>query len=114
MSQNNSGETPQPGVLPEHVRLSLKQYREHAERITCLECGYVGPMGIKTRTKPWYASWWASILLASIAAVALSALMGGLGLMTAFVVGGLVSLLSLFAGSTTYSCPNCNAELGKP
>lgn len=46
MSQTEpSGTSAQPRVLPEHIRQNLKKYRQHAERIPCLECGYVGPMG---------------------------------------------------------------------
>jgi len=106
-----SGTSAQPGVLPEHIRQNLKKYRQHAERITCLECGYVGPMGIKARIKPWYATWWGSILLAAIAASIASVLFGGVGMMAAVIVGGLVSALALSGSRDIHSCPNCEADL---
>ena len=45
MNQNNQGMT----VLPEHVRANLAKYSEH-EQLTCLECGYVGMMGVAQKT----------------------------------------------------------------
>lgn len=105
-----NGNSVQPGVLPEHIRQNLKKYHQHAERITCLECGYVGPMGIKARIKPWYAKWWGSTLLAAIAATLVSAFFGG-GLMVAAVVGGVVGIVTQLAGTTIISCPNCEADL---
>lgn len=81
MSQNEPSRTStQPGVLPEDIRQNLKKYHQHAERLTCPECGYVGLMGIKARIKPCYATWWGSILLAAIAATIASALFGGIGM----------------------------------
>lgn len=113
MSQNEPSGTPaHSGVLPEHIRQNLKKYRQHAERITCLECGYVGLMGIKADTKPWYAKWWGSTLLAAIAATLVSAFLGG-GLMVAAVVGGVVGVVTQLAGTTILSCPNCEAHLQK-
>lgn len=113
MSQRmGPGGTPaQQEVLPEHIRQNLKKYRQHAERITCLECGYVGPMGIKVRIKPWYATWWGSILLAAMAASIASVLLGGIGTMVAVIVGGLASALGLSGGRDIHSCPNCEADL---
>lgn len=112
MNQNEpSVSHAQPEVLPEHIRLNLKKYHRYAERITCLECGYVGPMGIKASVKPWYATWWGSILLAAIAASIASALFGGIGMMAAVVVGGVVSALALSGGRDIHSCPNCEADL---
>lgn len=112
MSQNEpSGTSTPPGVLPEHIRQNLKKYHQHAERITCLECGYVGPMGVKARIKPWYATWWGSILLAAIAASIVSVLFRGIGMMAAVIVGGLVSALALSGSRDIHSCPNCEADL---
>ncbi|MCW0368320.1 hypothetical protein NB699_003303 [Xanthomonas sacchari] len=112
MNQNESSETSaQPVVLPEHIRQNLKKYRQHAERITCLECGYVGPMGIKMSIKPWYATWWGSILLAVIAASIASAVFGGIGMMIAVIVGGVVSALALSGSREIHSCPNCEVDL---
>lgn len=112
MSQNEtSGNPVQASVLPEHIRLNLKKYQRHAERITCLECGYVGPMGIKASVKPWYATWWGSILLAAIAASIASVLFGGIGMMAAVIVGGVVSALALSGGRDIHCCPNCEADL---
>lgn len=106
-----SGTSAQPGVLPEHIRQNLKKYRQHAERITCLECGYIGPMGIKARIKPWYATWWGSILLAAIAASIASVLFGGIGMIAAVILGGFASALALSVGRDIHSCPNCEADL---
>lgn len=38
MEQNNQ--------LPENIRLNLKKFDQHRE-VTCLECGYIGLMGLK-------------------------------------------------------------------
>lgn len=67
-------------------------------------------MGIKADIKPWYARWWGSTLLAAIAATLFSALFGG-GMMVAVVVGGVVGVVTQFAGKTILSCPNCEADL---
>jgi predicted RNA-binding Zn-ribbon protein involved in translation (DUF1610 family) len=106
-----NGTSAQPGVLSEHIRRNLKKYRQHAEGITCLECGYVGLMGIKACIKPWYATWWGSILLAAIAASIASVLFGGIGTVVAVVGGGLASALTLSGSRDIHSCPNCEADL---
>ncbi len=109
MSQNEPSVTSaQSGVLPEHIRQNLKKYRQHAERITCLECGYMGLMGIKAES--WYAKWWGGALLGGIAATLVSVLFGG-GLMVAVVAGGVVGVVASWVGTTIISCPNCEADL---
>jgi len=106
----HGGGSIQPEILPEHIRQNLKKYHRYVERLTCLECGYVGLMGVKADIKPWYATWWGGALLGGIAATLVSALFGG-GLMVAVIVGAVVGGVAQLAGTTIISCPNCEADL---
>lgn len=100
-----------PPPLPEHVRKNLKKHRSHVPGLTCLECGYAGLMGVKASYKPWYATWWGSTLLSSVAACVAFAMFGGIGVLTAFVVGALVSGVAMSGYRDIYSCPNCEVDL---
>ncbi len=108
MSQHRGprGASEQSEVLSEHIWQNLKKYRKHAERIACLECGYVGPMDIKERVRPWSATWWGVILLAAIAASVASALFDGIGMMAAVIVGSVVGALALSGGRDVHSRPS--------
>jgi len=68
-------------------------------------------MGIKVHIKPWYATWWGSILLAAVAASIASVLFGVIGTMVAVIVGGVASALGLSGSRDIHSCPSCEADL---
>lgn len=96
-----SEQSGQSAVLPEHVRASLKKYGKHI-RMTCLECGYIGLMGVKKSKRPWYLSWWVVIAFFIV-----SMPFGPLGWGVPIILG----LAMAFSQKHTVECPNCCAEL---
>lgn len=86
------------------VLADIKKFPEFVDNMTCLECGYVGPMGIMKVDVPWYASgcmfWFCAI---------------GMGIMLP-VVGFFIwfILAAIGAGSCRvrhFHCPMCDKEL---
>lgn len=88
-------------ALPEHIRTSLKKYGTHTQ-MTCLECGYIGLMGVKKSTRPWYLSWWVVIVFFII-----SMPFGPIGWGVPIILG----LAMAFSQKHTVECPNCLKEL---
>jgi predicted RNA-binding Zn-ribbon protein involved in translation (DUF1610 family) len=87
---------------PANILESLKEFNEHAKNITCLECGYVGMMGIKAPIVPWYASWWTIGVV-----IVVFALFGGAG----FVFGIVLGLIRFAVTRYLVVCPSCRREL---
>lgn len=79
----------------------LNQFDVHTRRKqTCLECGYVGIMGIEEELHPWWLSWWCIALITVVGAIFMGA---------GFVIGGVLVLLRYFGEFDTrvLVCPNC-------
>jgi len=78
------------------IRQVLKQYNELIE-LNCLECGYVGQMGVIKAKIPWYLTWW----------VLIPVLLTGIGFIPAFFLG----LWRLVSTKHTVECPSCRKTL---
>lgn len=98
MQSSEESSQQQSVPLPEHIRASLRKYDTHTT-MTCLECGYMGLMGVKKSTKPWYLSWWMFIVYAIIFAP----------LSWAFIIAFV--LAEMFTRKHRTECPNCGTEL---
>lgn len=101
-------------VLPEHIRASLAKYSEHAN-LTCLECGYVGLMGIRAKerkTPPAKMIAYGLVFLGLLALVLLYTTVKGINipwwlcLIAGAILGGFITGVI-----NHYECPNCNADL---
>jgi hypothetical protein len=86
-----------PNEIPEDIRVELRKFSRRRP-LTCLECGYVGLMGVQRSTCPWYFSWWVVIPL----------LLTGIGIIPAILI------LAGKASSTKdfVVCPRCKKLLG--
>jgi hypothetical protein len=95
----------QDNMLPDDIRQNLKKYKNHIS-LTCLECGYIGLMGVKKVIAPWFFSWFVII-----AATAYLFLMTGMPfyvvLCAAFAIGAFRGALS----KREVECPNCHKTL---
>ncbi len=90
--------------LPERVRLNLKKYQKH-RNLTCLECGYVGLMGINNSLASTIIFWSFIIFLAFF--LSFIGIHFYLILMTVFF---LPIFKKLFFGDKVV-CPNCERHL---
>lgn len=102
---NSSGTT----VLPDHIRESLSKHPKH-QHGTCLECGYVGLMGISRTDAEWKGS-------SIIYVVYVIALIFSVTFIWAsfWMVAILLAALVLVCGKifTYFECPNCLVEIQK-
>ena len=75
------------------IRNNLKQYNKLASSVECLECGYVGLMGVLKTKFPWYLTWW----------VLIPVLLTGIGIIPA------IFLVIWRSASRRYTvvCPSC-------
>jgi hypothetical protein len=85
--------------ISSHIREGLKGFSSHESSATCLECGYVGMMGIKKKIVPWYVSAW---LILSIL------ILSGGGL---FIIAGIILLVRMKITKKMITCPNCRQDL---
>jgi hypothetical protein len=79
-------------VLPQDIRNNIIKYKKRHNKVTCYECGYVGPMGIIKEHVPWYVSWWIIIPFT----------LGGI------ILGLLLVFLRHFEITYEVDCPNCD------
>ena len=101
-----------PDAINEKIRVNLKEYSQHLN-LTCLECGYVGLMGIarieEGKEKKWLI--WALVAFILLASV----FSGGVGFIPSIVLGLLVGAYIHFDSSkkteTFTVCPSCLLEL---
>lgn len=88
--------------IPKHIRDGLKEFTSHHNSLTCLECGYTGPMGIKKKVVPWYASAWFIIALLITS--------GG----SLFIIAGILVIIRIKVTKKIVNCPNCRNDLSIP
>lgn len=83
---------------PQHALEIMRRYSRWERNVTCIECGYRGPMGV-TRTKVrWFVSWPILILLCAT----------GVGVVFAYILW-----LWRFRYTDVFIfCPGCEKELG--
>jgi len=95
-------------VVPPQILEKLKQHEEHQPDVTCLECGYQGMMGIKSRgIRPFLSMFLAILFACGFAFFGV----WGIWLTPALLGGAWV----VFMGQTAkpiVTCPNCNKDLG--
>jgi hypothetical protein len=97
-----------PETLNEKIRVNLKDYTQHLS-LTCLECGYVGLMGV-SRNEEGKAKK-RLILLAAIFFLLSSIFTGGVGLIFSVGIGIYIALDSSKRDKTFVVCPSCLLEL---
>lgn len=93
------GENIKPEILEE-----LRKYKSHIST-TCLECGYVGLMGFKGTTCPWFVSWW------FIAVVVIAASYFIPFAFSPIIVGVILAVIKFSFTRKHIVCPSCNKEL---
>ena len=95
-------------AIDEKIRVKLKEFNQH-RNLTCLECGYVGLMGIsrveegKTKKR--------LIWLAAIFFLFSSIFTGGVGLIVSAGIGIYIGLDASKRDKTFVVCPSCLLEL---
>lgn len=95
MEQNNQ--------LPENIRLNLKKFDQHRE-VTCLECGYIGLMGIKKSNSTiffWIVLFGVNFILA----------MMGIGFLVMFIFSCICMVFKAKVFGQDVVCPSCESEL---
>ena len=99
-----------PSAVPEEIRINLKNYKSHIE-LTCLECGYVGLMGVSKVIEHKKSSWPIWVLGGFMMIFGTF----GFGFIGTLVVGGLLGaymgLKENEARETFVMCPSCSTEL---
>lgn len=80
----------------EQIRHELKKYDEFVE-LKCLECGYVGDMGVIQKVVPWYFTWW----------VLIPVLLTGIGTIPAIGLG----ICRYISTKHRVVCPSCKEVL---
>lgn len=92
-------------VLPENIRKNLKMYEQH-RHMTCLECGYVGLVGVKKAVPPALLSWFVLIPVIVFMTFILS-----LGMIHSLILGTFFGLIRVIFSQYLVVCPNCEKEL---
>ena len=95
MEQNNQ--------LPENIRLNLKKFDQHRE-VTCLECGYIGLMGIKKSNSTvifWIVLFGVNFVLAAT----------GIGFLFMFIFSCICMVFKSLVLGQNVVCPNCENNL---
>ena len=90
--------------LPEKIRLNLKKYQKH-RHLTCLECGYVGLMGVNNSITSTIIFWGFIVFLAVF--LAFMGVHFYLILITVFFIP---IFKKIFFGDKVF-CPNCEKDL---
>jgi hypothetical protein len=98
--------------LPDKIRENLKNYSKHLQ-LTCLECGYVGLMGISKVDQSQKNKWGIWVLCAI--GFLLGSSFGALGIITGLLFGALGGIAIGMSDKDKIKahvvCPNCMKEL---
>lgn len=91
--------------LPPEVLENIKKYSRYKNKVICLNCGYIGPMGIKEDVN---INYWHSLIIAIIVSVAGQLLFG----IPSIISGALVGAIFSFATFKVITiCPKCEASI---
>ncbi len=90
--------------LPEKIRLNLKKFKTHRD-VTCLECGYVGLMGINNSKLKAVFFWLIMVGLC----IFLSAI--GISFYVIFFIAFFSIIFKKIFFGDSVVCPNCENEL---
>jgi hypothetical protein len=97
-------------LIPENIRLNLKKYEKHLSR-TCLECGYVGLMGVSRVVENKKNNW---ILWIVGVLVGVYGFLFGITFITALAVGAIAGAFIFLKDQketkTYVVCPSCSIE----
>jgi hypothetical protein len=100
-------------ILPEHIRANLATYQKH-QACTCLQCGYVGMMGVHTSEQKF-----SNALAIGVGVVLIGLLImidiklkltnqPGLSVFWYLAAGGIGALIT-YPRKVVLACPNCNS-----
>lgn len=92
-------------VLPEKIRENLRRYPNTRPGVTCLECGYVGLMGITRTGAQWYTTWIGAALCCGVMALLLGVYVG-------IATGAALGFVGAARARVFCFCPNCEREIG--
>ena len=86
--------------LTEEQRKSIARYKTWIEDVHCLECGYIGTMGIVEKLYPWYFKTWFIIIIALLGSIYYGS-------------GILIAIIMFIFRDPRYilECPNCRQKL---
>ena len=101
MSDQKSTDEANATAIPANIRESLKQFTTHIN-LTCLECGYIGLMGVTGTIVPWYVSWW-TIFFVFVASSYFH--------ITALSLGAILVGVRFLVSKKLVVCPSCKSEL---
>jgi endogenous inhibitor of DNA gyrase (YacG/DUF329 family) len=103
--QASQGQT--PTIIPPNILEKLKRYGEHQPDVTCLECGYQGMMGLKSRgVRPFLSMACAILITLGFAWFGL----WGLVISPAMLGVSWIVVMSQTA-KPIVTCPNCDNDL---
>lgn len=94
-------------MIPSHILEVLKEFKEHRDNMTCLECGYKGMMGVKDNgMKPFSSAFWALLVVFCV---------GVFGLVGIFaspaIFGAAWAFIMKASAKPILACPNCKSNL---
>ena len=90
--------------LPDHIRENLKKFNTHRQ-VTCLECGYVGLMGINN-SKTSIAIFWMVLIAVCIFLATL-----GISFYIIFFMVFFVGIFKKLLFGDNVVCPSCERDL---
>ena len=96
-------------LIPENIRLNLKKYEKHLSR-TCLECGYVGLMGISRVDDSKKNKWGIWVMGGFFVLFGFSVSFIG-AIIIGAIAGLFVSMSDQQKIRTYVVCPSCSIEL---
>ena len=98
--------------IPESIRTNLGKDQSH-RKLTCLECGYVGLMGISEVIAKKSSSWMIFAVAGGVALFGL--LLGPIGLVGGIVIGVVIGVYSGMSDASNQKvhveCPSCLKKL---
>lgn len=109
MSDKNIVDGDNVTKIPAHILKNLKGYDEHLE-LTCMECGYVGAMGVKSKIVPWYVS--NKMIVAAVCVLLILTFLGAnFGTAITIIWGALIVMARSIFIKNIVSCPSCGEDL---
>ena len=96
-------------LLPPKILENLKGYKEHHNNMTCLECGYIGMMGVKSKKINYFYCFLEASFIAIVFAI-----FNIYGLfITPLIWGSAFGICELFNEKVFLFCPNCQKVVSK-
>ena len=108
----------QEALLPEKIRANLAKFNKHTN-LTCLECGYVGLVGVVRKKYEFKLAWFVPFLLVTLYTIFVMSLallnpfspsLNMPNIWFSLISGGVAGIFGTEI-KMVYSCPNCESEL---